>query len=250
MHAFALPAPVTLDQAETVKDQLGGVSITRQGNLSQLGSAKVEITKGKQVAITEISNRMFQDFQEASSELISNHKKFGLKTRPTSNNLFLETADRFVIARSISFTVEDFTKAVGSKFLEEFAVTENTGTATPTLNQAEQAEFDAYKAEVQGRSADDPLRKALESDGENGLMKAIFQGLGGITIEEVRTVFKAPVAVKNGKAQFPGLKKNAPAREVDRKHTTQIEAMKNAMKKNPAGEGKTGNHTDTIQEHA
>ncbi|MDO9226361.1 MAG: hypothetical protein Q8M09_11700 [Pseudomonadota bacterium] len=158
-------------------------------NRAAMRRTRVDTGTGEQVDMAALFDQTFTA-QRALGQQLSRISDKALVKRPQINEVVVEFPDRLLLARQVRMVVRDPRQAAADspEFAAFLAPVDKAAAArarVAELPSDEQADFRRFLAEeLPQLEADDPLREALASGGEDAVLRAVLSGAGEFEVTD------------------------------------------------------------------
>lgn len=175
------------------KDLTGGRPAIRQGALASFATMPVtDATGTRTIPYAQLADQVLAIPRARNGRLAA--ARAGLLADPVVTEEVIETDQSSLLVSTISFTVTD--PAVVRANAPELMRRTPKGLTAARLNPTQRKAFDAFKATLGSKPANDPLKLAAAA-GDDALISAIAAGKGSQTITtRVRIEKKAPAVTQ------------------------------------------------------
>jgi len=182
----------------------------RQGSLRSLGNAQVSVGPDTTRMLKQVVQGVVAEHRVLADELRSAMRRPGvlLKT-PTTETQVIEFADAYVVSWSTKIVVIDPTELArrSPTFREYLGNRQRVRISVAELEKESRDGLRAFMSNVVPKlPANDPIRKAADSGGEEAVLQAIVEGKGKLEIVDELTVPKTTIKPINGRLQIPAEK--------------------------------------------
>ncbi len=213
MFAFLAGLPTAsakkpkLSKSKHIKDLSKGLKVIKQGPFSALKAVKVRLEDGESLTVPDLAKKMFAIEAQNDNRLKAAFEKKILFKGPVVEEHAIETKNIVTLTRSTTYVITD-----QKRFAQEFPDQHQFEPAGPAFKKsdvqmdklssdaAHKSWFKDLKDDVLSKSKSHPLRLALKKDGDAGLVAAVMNGLGDITVIDT-LVFPKKAKLDSGELQ-------------------------------------------------